>query len=149
MKRLFLDCEFNSFGGELISFGIVPEDSSIDELYIVLVEERPPTEWVARHVIPALNTNERWERLDAARHLARYLAAIDNPVLVADWVEDLSQIISLAVITPGKMVAMPSGVMYQYIHCPNFKTAQHSKIPHNALEDARSLRDHIVGTAIK
>ena len=38
--RYFLDCEFDGFGGPLISLALVPEDGS-EEFYAVLDTPRP------------------------------------------------------------------------------------------------------------
>jgi len=34
---------------------------------------------------------------------------------------------------------------FRLVPLSNFSTAANSKVPHNALHDARALRDHIVG----
>ena len=49
--KLFLDCEFNGFGGELISMALVDENE--DFLYEVLPCTNP-TSWVKDNVIPKL-----------------------------------------------------------------------------------------------
>jgi hypothetical protein len=41
------------------------------------------------------------------------------------------------------MVEMPS-LRFQYLALAGFSTAANSKVPHNALHDARSLRDHML-----
>jgi len=33
---------------------------------------------------------------------------------------------------------------YRVVQLPGFSTAANSKVPHNALHDARALRDHIL-----
>jgi hypothetical protein len=35
-------------------------------------------------------------------------------------------------------------VMFHLVPMANFSTAVHSKVPHNALHDARALRDHVL-----
>ena len=52
--RYYLDCEYNGFGGDLISLALVPEDGG-EEFYAVLAWTGPPNDWVARNVIPYLN----------------------------------------------------------------------------------------------
>jgi hypothetical protein len=44
---------------------------------------------------------------------------------------------------PGQMVDIRN-VTFQLMPLSNFSTAANSKVPHNALHDARSLRDHLV-----
>ena len=49
--NLFLDCEFNGFGGELISMALVDEEGH----YFYEVLDCPqPVAWVAEHVMPLL-----------------------------------------------------------------------------------------------
>jgi hypothetical protein len=45
---------------------------------------------------------------------------------------------------PGVMAEVP-GLAFQFMPLAGFSTAANSKVPHNALHDARSLRDHVLG----
>ena len=36
-------------------------------------------------------------------------------------------------------------VTFKFVELTSFSTAANSKVPHNALHDARALRDHILG----
>lgn len=138
------DTEFNGFGGELISLALVPLHGEHEPLYIVLdFDETAIHPWVAEHVIPHLGDQPRVSRETAARMVAAYLNRSAKPVVVADWPEDLSQLLMLSVIGPGKMVRMPD-VTYQYVRLEGFDAAVDSKTPHNALEDAIALRDHLI-----
>ena len=50
----------------------------------------------------------------------------------------------LLVVGPGKMVTVPAlNLRFEPLH--GFSTAANSAVPHNALHDARALRDHIMG----
>ena len=42
------------------------------------------------------------------------------------------------------MVAM-NPLTFRLVPLPGFSTAANSAVPHNALHDARALRDHLVG----
>ena len=50
----------------------------------------------------------RMSRDDAARALAHYLAGDAEPLIVADWPEDIAQFNTLLVTGPGNMVEVPS-----------------------------------------
>ena len=63
--------------------------------------------------------------------------------VLADWPEDISQFCSLVTVGAGSMVDLPP-LMFRLVQLPGFSTAANSKVPHNALYDARSLRDHIL-----
>ncbi len=146
--RYFLDTEYNGFGGALISLALVPEDGG-DELYLVLDPPSTLDPWVERHVIPFLDIvpdaarGPRLARNDAAALLAHWLANDPAPELVADWPEDLAHAAMLLVTGPGRMVAVPS-LVFRLIPLPGFSTAANSAVPHNALHDARALRDHVM-----
>ena len=145
--RYFLDTEYNGWGGALLSLALVPEDG--EELYITLDWNGPLEEWVERNVVPYLDmvpdslVSSRMSRADAARTLAHYLAGDPAPVIVADWPEDIAQFNMLLVTGPGVMVEVPP-LTFEFVELSGFSTAANSKVPHNALHDARALRDQIL-----
>jgi hypothetical protein len=146
--RYFLDTEYNGWSGALLSLALVPEEG--DELYLTLDWEGTLEDWVERNVVPYLDmvpeplVSPRMSRSDAARTVAHYLAGDPDPVIVADWPEDIAQFNTLLVTGPGIMAEVPS-ITFQFVSLVGFSTAANSKVPHNALHDARALRDHIVG----
>ncbi len=141
MNKIFLDCEFNGFGGPLISLALAPRDRAIQPLYVV-VEHGPVGDWAKQNIIPVLGDVPHVSREFAARQVAQYLRHwFTDPVIVADWPEDFINLLGLFLIRPGIMVAVPDFTM-EYCSLAGFTTAQHSKVPHNALEDAISLRDY-------
>jgi hypothetical protein len=143
--RYFLDTEYNGIGGALISLALVPDDG--EELYLTLKTDEPIVPWVERHVIPYLDTVPtqldwgRMSRPDAADAIERYLRHDDQPLIVADWPEDVAQFCNLMVTGPGDMIDVRH-TMFKLVPLSNFSTAHNSKVPHNALHDARALRDH-------
>jgi hypothetical protein len=145
--RYFLDTEFNGWGGALLSLALVPDDG--EELYLTIAVDGPLEAWVERNVVPYLDTvpesfvAPRMNRADAARAVAHYLAGDSDPLIVADWPEDIALFNALVVTGPGLMAEIPS-LRFQFVSLPGFSTAANSKVPHNALHDARSLRDHIL-----
>ena len=149
--RYFLDTEFNGFGGALISLALVPEYGD-QEYYAVLFLEDELHPWVARHVIPYLASvpaglsAEPLPRLQAASELAHYLSRDADPVIVADWPDDIAYFCKLLVTGPGEMVATGS-LRFLFMGNPGTSTAESSRVPHNALHDARALRDHMLAQA--
>lgn len=146
--RYFLDTEFNGFGGSLISLALVPADGS-EEFYVTLQCEEPVEPWVDRHVIPFLDmvpeglVSPRLSRQAAAEALASWLEHDEAPDIVADWPEDLAQLAMLLVTGPGRMVSVPP-LSFHLVPLAGFSTAANSLVPHNALHDARALRDHVM-----
>jgi hypothetical protein len=145
--RYFLDTEYNGVGGALLSLALVPDNG--DELYLTLRTEEPILDWVQQNVIPYLDTVPeqlscpRLSRRDAAHALERYLRHDDDPLIIADWPEDVSQFCELMITGPGQMVELRH-LTFRVLPLSNFSTAANSKVPHNALHDARSLRDHLM-----
>jgi hypothetical protein len=145
--RYFLDTEYNGWGGGLLSLALVPEDG--EELYLTLDWNGVLEEWVERNVVPYLDTvpetlvSPRISRDDAARAIAHYLGGDPEPVILADWPEDIAHFNALLVTGPGLMAEVPR-LRFEFVPLGGFSTAANSKVPHNALHDARALRDHIL-----
>lgn len=145
--RYFLDTEYNGAGGALLSMALVPDDG--DELYLTFRIDEPVAEWVEQHVAPYLDmvpeqlSCPRLGRHDAVHALERYLRHDDQPLIYADWPEDIAQFCNLMVTGPGDMVDIRD-VTFRLVPMSNFSTAANSKVPHNALHDARALRDHVL-----
>lgn len=146
--RYFLDTEYNGWGGALLSLALVPDEG--EELYLTLDWDGALEAWVERNVVPYLDmvpeslVSPRMSRADAARTISHYLAGDPNPQIVADWPEDIALFNALLVTGPGTMTEV-SALSFQFRPLNGFSTAANSKVPHNALHDARALRDHIVG----
>lgn len=145
--RYFLDTEYNGWGGELISLALVPDDG--DELYLVMAMESSPEPWVERNVLPYLDMvpealkSPRLSRADAATLIAHYFAGDPDPLIVVDWPEDIALFSMLLVTGPGLMAPVPP-LRFALLPLGGFSTAANSAVPHNALHDARSLRDHVL-----
>nr|WP_294847026.1 3'-5' exoribonuclease [uncultured Sphingomonas sp.] len=146
--RYFLDTEYDGFGGPLLSLALVPEDGG-EEFYIVIDHAETKDAWVERNVIPFLNMvpealkGPKLSRSAAAEALSHWLSMDSAPDIIADWPEDLAQLSMLLVTGPGQMVHVPSLTM-RFVPLHGFSTAANSKVPHNALHDARALREHIL-----
>ena len=146
--RYFLDTEYNGFGGALLSLALVPEDDG-EEFYVTIAHDGALEPWVDRHVVPFLDMvpeglkAPRLSRAAAAEALAAWLQHDPAPQIVADWPEDLAHFAMLLVTGPGLMQAVPPFSLY-FEPLNNFSTAANSRVPHNALHDARALRDHVM-----
>ena len=146
--RYFLDTEYNGWGGALLSLALVPDDG--EELYLTLDWACTLEPWVERNVVPYLDAvpeplvSQRLTRAYAARAVAHYLAGDPEPLIVADWPEDIALFNALLLTGPGTMVEVPP-LAFRFLPLSGFSTAANSKVPHNALHDARALRDHVLG----
>ena len=145
--RYFLDTEYNGMGGALLSLALVPDDG--EELYLTLRTSEPLKEWVQRHVVPYLDmvpeqlSCDRLTPRDAAHELERYLRHDSDPVIHADWPEDIAHFCTLMITGEGDMVDIRNST-FRLVPMSGFSTAANSKVPHNALHDARALRDHVL-----
>ena len=144
--RYFLDCEYNGFGGALLSLALVPEDGT-EELYLTFDCADPIHPWVEQHVLPFLGQVPEalklpaMDREAAARAIAMYLGHGSEPEIVADWPTDIELFCGLLSFAPGLMVPVP-GLRFRLLQLGTFSLAANSAVPHNALHDARAFRDH-------
>lgn len=130
---LFLDTEFSSFKGQLISMGIVSSITS-EEFYAVLPLPSVINPWVQEHVIPFLLIDPI-PHFEFRDKLYRYLKRHEAETIIADWPEDLSHLL--------ESLCEPNGVSYNLqLNLKLIKSGDlKSKIPHNALSDARALAE--------
>ena len=143
--RYFLDTEYNGIDGALLSLALVPDEG--DELYLTFKTDEGIVDWVQQHVVPHLDSVPdqlacpRLDRADGAQALEHYLRHDEDAVIIADWPEDVAQFCNLMVTGPGDMVDVRY-LTFRLLPLSNFSTAENSRVPHNALHDARALRDH-------
>jgi hypothetical protein len=135
--RYFLDAEYNGFGGELISIALVPEHEAATPFYAAVSCETP-TPWVTEHVLPILGT-PTLSHAELADRFADYLIDDPDPLLVADWPEDIAHAARLLVTGPGRMKPVRS-IRFQLVDPLLMGLATPSAVPHNALSDATALR---------
>ena len=83
---IFMDAEFNGFGGDLISIALVCENGQ--EWYEVAEIPAEPHPFVVQHVLPVLG-KESIGRDRFAQSLAEFLASGPEPVIIADWPDDI------------------------------------------------------------
>lgn len=145
--RYFLDTEFNGFGGELISLALVPEHGDQD-YYVVIPCEAPWHPWVEKHVVPYLESvppmlYNRLDRIAAAHDVAAYLSQDPDARIIADWPEDIALFCRLLLVSETDVVDLKR-LRFEFRRTPGFSTARNSRVPHNALHDARALRDHLI-----
>ncbi|CAN5471427.1 hypothetical protein BH09PSE4_BH09PSE4_02910 [soil metagenome] len=137
--RYFLDTEFNGFGGALVSIALVPEDENAAPFYEA-VRCIDPTPWVAQHVLPVLQTNPL-ERAEVARRFADYLGDDEDPILVADWPEDIAQA-AMLLVAQGRRAPIDR-MTFRFIDPIGFDSSR-SDVPHNAYHDAVALRAYVL-----
>lgn len=130
--NIYIDTEFNEFQGELISMALVAESGP--EFYEVLPCEKPGP-WVAENVMPILGQAPVTKPVFQLR-LQHWLAQFNSVHLIADWPEDIQHFCQSLITGPGMRLNTPPLTM----EIRRDLDAE-SALPHNALADARAIRD--------
>ena len=129
--NIYIDTEFNDFGGELISLAMVDETGR--EFYAVL-NCKNPEPWVLENVMPVLL--QPFELLSMLQtRMEAWLAAYPSVHIVADWPEDIAHFCRALITGPGMRMDTPPLTL----EVRRDLSSEASSIPHNALEDARAI----------
>lgn len=130
--KLWIDCEFNGFRGDLISMALIDENGRF--WYEVLPCDSPCA-WVGENVMTVL--------CKAPTSLAAMQSSLQeflNPYqaihLVADWPEDLMHFCRVLITGPGQRIDTPPTTM----EIRRDLSSLQSEVPHNALADAVALK---------
>lgn len=139
--KFYLDCEFNGFGGELISLALVSADLEKRFYGVLPYEHMQLDPWVAEHVIPVLHKKPKSLKPKFSNDLSCFLLenAVKNEItIVADWPDDIRYLCESLIIGPGRSVNTPN-IIFILDRVTLVNTAEFSLVPHNALEDAIAL----------
>lgn len=136
---LFIDTEFNEFGGELISMGIV--DLSGNEFYEV-IERKPDfvyTPWVKENIIPILD-KDGINSFEFSCKLEQFLKNYKYGfTIIADWPDDIKYFCQSIILGPGEMMDIPYPYFGMVVDIG--LSSSESKVLHNALEDAKAIKN--------
>ena len=134
--NIWIDCEFNEFGGDLISMALVAENGS--EFYEVLELENDEKygSWVYFNVVPYLNKDPIDKRLFQQK-LWAFINQWEEVHIIADWPDDIKYFCMSLITAPGMCIGTPLKLTMQIDRELNTES---SAILHNALEDARSIK---------
>lgn len=135
--RLFLDTEFNQLRGELISMALVSEDGKSEWYEVRAIPERPG-EWVAEHVLPKLGKDPIGGDVPFAESLREFLSRFNGCEIIADWPADFEHLCHyMTWIASDNDFRLTTECSMRLINSGEFTPDN----PHNALSDARALRD--------
>lgn len=145
MSRYFLDTEFNGAGGDLISLALVSA-SGLREFY-AWTRCRNPVPWVAENVLPIIecvtaSLSREIEPDQFGHRIASFLYDDRAPVIIADWPDDISYFCKALITAPGEMVSIPH-LAFEMIRVDAYPTDLAGAVQHNALWDARALREKL------
>ena len=131
--RVWIDTEFNGFGGELISLALV--DHLGQSVYFALPCEKP-VDWVAANVIPVLGITPTTRRA-AQASVRMFLHRFSSVCIVANWPDDIKHFCAFMVDGPAELLELPPLDFELRLDLATIASAQ----PHNALSDARALSE--------
>lgn len=106
-----------------------------------------PTAWVAEHILPVLDVAPI-SRAAMGRAFADYLGNDPDPLLVADWPEDIAHAAQLLIAAPGHRYPIDR-IRFELCDAFGFDSATLSSRPHNALADAMALRAYLLARGVK
>ena len=141
--RYYLDSESTGFGGGLISLALVREDG--ESVYWVIgdFDKDAVTPWVAANVIPVLanciGQTDVLPHAKLARRIARWLSGDRDPVIIADWPDDIRHFCEAIITGPGSMIKLPS-LRFEVRRIRTYPTGLKGAVRHNAWWDAMALR---------
>lgn len=145
--RYTLDTEFDGFGGELLSIGLVREDR--ESIYIVYKHDPETLEpWVRENVVPIFKSIPSpmpgmayfdVTHIEGASLLRNFFAQDpDVPYICVDWPDDIRYLCSALITGPGTMVSLPR-LIFDMIRVDAYPTDLEGCVQHNAYHDARAL----------
>jgi hypothetical protein len=130
---VFIDCEFNSFQGKLITMALVSMEGHSMYCQVPLEEKVDP--WVDEHVMPILENPEQVSHEELPYKIAHFLSQFDKVNIIADWPDDIRFFCEYLITGPGYRVDTPPLTM------EIIRLDAESTLPHNALHDAWGIRD--------
>lgn len=139
--KYFLDTEFNGAGGEIISLALVSETGD-REMYLA-AECTHPLDWVKYNVMPIIECEGATPYMCDIKLFgpltAWYLHTDPDPVIVADWPDDIKYFCQAIVTGPGEMVDIRR-LRFELARIDAYPTELMDAVQHNALWDARALK---------
>lgn len=143
--QYYLDCEFNEFGGDLISLALVSEDN--ESIYLVYPELEEYGPWVKENVVPIIwnipnplpGMAYTVDQESGARQIAQFLAGDPAPVIITDWPDDIRYFCQAIITGPGMMINIPQ-VTFHMVRVNAYPTTLDGAVQHNAWWDAKALK---------
>jgi len=146
--KYYLDTEFNGFGGELLSMGLIREDGRCFYAYQGLINASKLDPFVKRHVYPYIHhtpligytqtvTNHKFTKF--IQTVLQNDATPDNVTIVADWPDDIRYFTEQLITAPGMMINI-SSIDFQLRRVDAYPNALKNCVQHNAMWDAIALR---------
>jgi hypothetical protein len=141
VAQYYLDTEFNGFGGRIISLALVSACGQ-KSIYLVTSCENP-VPWVEQNVMPHLYSVPFEPAQLGVKYwgyaIAEFLRPDSDPVIIADWPDDIRYLCELLIVAPGVMVDIPQ-LTFKIARVDAYPTVMKYAVQHNAWWDALALR---------
>lgn len=141
MKRIFLDCEFNGFQGDLLSMALVPENTLLPMFYREIDFQGEFDPWVANNVVPHMLEN-KLPYTTFQLQLGQYLYNIGDCHIVADWPDDIRYFCESLIVGPGERLSYVPHITFEL----DLSIEYVSHVPHHALYDAMAIRESVLAS---
>lgn len=135
--KLFLDTEFNGFGGKLMSMALVPEYDRIRAWYCELDMNDQLDPWVRENVVPHMILVPS-SRSQFQSSLSSYLLQFNEVTIVADWPDDIRHFCESLITGPGERISIPTVIKFEL----DLSIEYESTVPHHAYHDAVGIREY-------
>lgn len=141
--KYYLDTEFNSYGGSLISLALAREDGV--NFYAILPKPLHALDWVKDNVLPVLDSVPVKQYVHRVfitglqLALERFFAGDDAPEVITDWPDDIKYLSDILITGPGKMINIPR-ISFRMHRIDAYPTTVEGAIQHNAYWDALALK---------
>ena len=133
--KLWLDGEWNSYKGELISMALVDEDQGYFYKRLLIHEYVNP--WVKINVMPHVDGMSPLTEHDFQMKLQEFLMSYSDIHIICDWPEDIQHFCRMLITGPGERINTPP-ITFEILR--DLESVP-SKVPHHALYDAYGLRE--------
>lgn len=115
---------------------LVPENGSVREFYKELEINEQLDPWVKENVVPHLITVP-CSLYEFQQALGQYLWEVGECTIIADWPDDIRYFCEALITGPGMCLTLLHNIKFEL----DFGIEYESLVPHNALHDARAIRD--------
>ncbi len=130
VTKLYIDCEWDGFGGKLLSIALVGDGVEFYREFQFFYIRDP---WVRQNAVPKLGQVTKDRRDEIQRDLHEFLMHFESVHIVADWPEDIERFCGLLITGPGRRIDTPPLTMEVV------RIDLVSENSHHALADARAL----------
>jgi len=134
MSSIYLDTEFNGFGGNLLSLAMVTSEN--EEWYEVLeYDESKLDPWVQANVLPELKKSKPLPYKEFRESFLNFMKKQGNASIFVDWPSDLVYFFQL-ILGENHTQTFFAGYKTQILE----DLIIISEVPHHALHDARAIK---------